>query len=260
MSALDGSFSSSVKAKWTPWKYDDRVSAAKEVEKFKNSLSKKNLSATTFRSKVTSFIAKNNSRQEFNPPVGRLIDRAHVDPLHVKNNACAHTHRMLLHKVIAISRLGDATKNFAQVPTNSPFKKYIASMRNCLLTRLANKITRWFDDTGATGKYFDYRFTGKDSRLFLLNFMSLISVVECSAKPGRERTYIYILAYICLCLRDAVSLFSRLDISDNEIRDLSEHCTNYFRANALFFNPLFTDRRYFLNFLKIFCYHITSGA
>lgn len=239
MSALDGSFSSSVKAKWAPWKYDDRVSAAKEVEKFKNSLSKKNLSATTFRSKVTSFIAKNNSRQEFNPPVGRLIDRAHVDPLHVKNNACAHTHRMLLHKVIAISRLGDATKNFAQVPTNSPFKKYIASMRNCLLNRLANKITRWFDDTGATGKDFDYRFTGKDSRLFLLNFMSLISVVECSAKPGRERTYIYILAYICLCLRDAVSLFSRLDISDNEIRDLSEHCSNYFRANALFFkvNP-----------------------
>lgn len=55
---------------------------------------------------------------------------------------------MLLHKVIAISRLRDATKNFAQVPTNSPFKKYIASMRNCLLTRLANKITRWFDDTG----------------------------------------------------------------------------------------------------------------
>ena len=26
------------------------------------------------------------------------------------------------------------------------------------------------------------------------------------------------------------------------------------------FNPLFTDRRYFLIFLKIFCYHITSGA
>ena len=66
--------------------------------------------------------------------------------------------------------------------------------------------------------------------------MSLISVVVCSAKPGRERTYIYILAYICLCLKDAVSLFSRLDISDNEIRDLSEHCTNYFCANALFFN------------------------
>ena len=31
LSALDGSFSSSVKAKWVLWKYDDRVSAAKEV-------------------------------------------------------------------------------------------------------------------------------------------------------------------------------------------------------------------------------------
>ena len=66
--------------------------------------------------------------------------------------------------------------------------------------------------------------------------MSLISVAECSANPGRERTYIYILSYIYLCLRDSVSPFNRLDISDDEIRDLSEHCTNYFRANALFFS------------------------
>jgi hypothetical protein len=147
---------------------------------------------------VTSFEAKNNSRQEFKPVVGRLIDQAHVDPLHVKNIACAHTHRLLLHKVIAMSRLGVATKTFSLVPTNSPFKRYILTQRNCHLTRLANKLTIKFDETNASGKEFDYRFTGKDCRLFLLNFMSLISVVESTAKPGREKTFLFFLLFFCL--------------------------------------------------------------
>ena len=49
----------------------------------------------------------------------------------------------------------------------------------------------------------------------------------------KEPTYIFLLTFVSV--RDAVSLFSRLDISNNEIRDLSEHCSNYFRASALFF-------------------------
>ena len=171
---------------------------------------------------------------------GLLIMQAHVDPLHVKNNACAHTHQLLLHKVIAMSRLRNAIKTFSLVPTNSPFKKYILTLRNFHLTRLANKLTRWFNETNVSGKEFDYRFTGKDSLLFLLNFMSLISVVESTAKPGREKTFLHILADICLCLRNAVSLFTRLSISDSDIGNLGEHCSNNFRASALFFsvNPI----------------------
>ena len=239
MSAIDGSFGSSGKETWQPWKYKDRLSVAKKVEQFKTSLTKTKLSPNTLRSKVTSFIAKNNSRQEFKPVIGRLIDLAHVDPLHVKNNACAYTHRLLLHKVIAMSNLENTVKMFSLVPTNSPFKRYVISLRNCRLVRLANKITKWFNETNGSGKDFEYRFTGKDSRLFLLNFMSLISSVESNAKPGREKTFLHILAYVSLCLRNAVSLFSRLNISDSEVRELCEHCSNYFRANALFFrvNP-----------------------
>lgn len=217
-----------------------RVSVANQVTLFKKTLQrKKPLAPSTLRSKITSLIAQKNSRQEFKPVVGRLIDRAHVDPLHLKNNSCALTHRMLLHEVIAMSMLGKQVNSFSQVPSNSPFKKYIVAMRNCNLSRLANKITRWFDDTGANSKDFDYRFTGKDSRLFLLHFMALISPLEPSAGPGRPKTILHVIAYICLCLRDCVSLFSRINISNDEISKLSKLCHDYFRANALFFlvNP-----------------------
>ena len=103
----------------------------------------------------------------------------------------------------------DAANSFSQVPTNSPFKKYSVALRSCNLSKLANMLNRWFDDTKVSGKDSDYRFTRKDSRLLLLNFMSLISVVEPDAQPGRSRTKLHVLAYMFICLRDCVSLSNR---------------------------------------------------
>lgn len=80
-------------------------------------------------------------------------------------------------------------------------------MRNvCGLTRLAKRLIKWFDETLSTGKEFDYRFTGKDSRLFLHNFMLLIASVDPSGQNVSHD--LHIMAYACLCLRDAVALFS----------------------------------------------------
>ena len=72
---------------------------------------------------------------------------------------------------------------------------------------------KWFNETKLEGKEFDYRFTGKDSRLFLRNFMLLIVSVEESIQKGtRQEVIFHVLAYIGLCLRDSVSLFTRVKI------------------------------------------------
>lgn len=73
-----------------------------------------------------------------------------------------------------MSKLTDEVNSFSQVPAQSPFNRYIVAtcMHKCGLSRLAKKVTKWFDKTKANGKSFDYRFKGKDSRLFLLHFMS----------------------------------------------------------------------------------------
>ena len=152
------------------------------------------------------------------PLVGKLIDQAHVEPLHLKNNACALAHRYLLNEIISISHL-ESTTSFSQVPSSSAFSKYIKLLRcKCSLSRLAKQVVKWFNETKAEGKEFDYRFTGKDSRLFLRNFMVLISSVEDSVRKGtREEVILHVLAYICLCLRDCVSIFTRVTISDEDI-------------------------------------------
>lgn len=242
LNKLDGTFGFTEKEVWKPWRYETRINVAKQVGTLKKSLAKKQMAASTRWSKITSFIAQKHSRQEFEPVVGKLIDRAHVDPLHLKNNGCAWAHQQLLNEVIAMSKLTDEVNSFSQVPAQSPFNRYIVAtcMPKCGLSRLAKKVTKWFDKTKANGKSFDYRFTGKDSRLFLLHFMSLISAIECSANAhGRGATILHVIACVCLCLRDCVSLFSRLNRSDEQVSELKTLCTNYFRANAIFFyvNP-----------------------
>lgn len=73
---------------WHPWKYSERVRVVAAVEKKKAELSKKStLKPATKREKITSFIAWQKSRQEFPPLVGKFIERAKAEPLHLKNNA-----------------------------------------------------------------------------------------------------------------------------------------------------------------------------
>ncbi|CAB4023873.1 Hypothetical predicted protein, partial [Paramuricea clavata] len=105
---------------WKPWVYTKRVRDAKAVEKFKQKLNP-NISEKTRRSKVTGFIAKQKSRQEFIPLVADLINKAHIEPLHLKNHACALAHSHLLKLVISWSNLSTSISTFSQVPLKSPF-------------------------------------------------------------------------------------------------------------------------------------------
>jgi hypothetical protein len=72
--------------------YSDRLKVVKEMEKLKAKLSKQPLSDSTKTSKVTYFIAQKKSREEFESPLGNIIDKEHVEPLHLKNNACDLAH------------------------------------------------------------------------------------------------------------------------------------------------------------------------
>lgn len=88
-------------------------------------------------------------------------------------------------------------------------------MCKCGLFRLVKKVIKWFDKIKVNGKFFDYRFKGKDFRLFLLYFMLMILVIECSVNVyGRGVIIFYVIVYICFCLRDCVFFFSYLDILD----------------------------------------------
>jgi hypothetical protein len=58
--------------------YSDRLKVVNEVENLKAKLSKQPLSDSTKTSMVTSFIAQKKSREEFEPPLGNIIDKTHA--------------------------------------------------------------------------------------------------------------------------------------------------------------------------------------
>jgi hypothetical protein len=94
-----------------------------------------------------------------------------------------------------------------QVPSNSPKARYISEMKTkCGLSSLAKRIVRWFNETKAAGKAFDCRFTGKDSRGFLHNFMLLQWNHFENRVLGKNLLYMFGLIFSWCCVNVLPSL------------------------------------------------------
>ena len=203
---VQGSFGLTPDNKWKPWKYNDRMKVADAVTKKKEQLSTLKLKPSTKREKVTSFIAQKKSRQEFPPLVGKFIDRAKAEPLHLKNNAWQQWNLSVLK--YALSRSDVSTyKSVVDIPPESCFDRYYNCLRfNVKATRLAKKVRKWFADGREKNKDLDYRFTGKGSRLFCHNFMSIVKNLRMDSDQRSHTFQLHVFAHIGINLRDT-SLF-----------------------------------------------------
>ena len=231
---VQGSFGSKLENTWHPWKYSERVRVVAAVEKKKAGLSKSTLKPATKREKITSFIAQQKSRQEFLPLVGKVIERAKAEPLHLKNNAWQQWNMSVLKYSLSRSNLGNCQTVF-DVSPNSCFGKYYHCIRFIVkASRLAKKIRKWFADDKMRDKDLQYRFTGKESRLFCHNFMSIIDSLKTDQDQTCHTFKLHVFAYTAMNLRDSVSLFSRITLSSDQVQSLGQVCSNFFRATALF--------------------------
>lgn len=138
---LKVSFGLGSKNKWKPWWYKDRVSVVAKVEAFKKKVEKQSIAKKTKRSKVTEFIGQLKSRQEFFPLLDTYIDKAHVEPLHLKNNAWQYYFRNILKEAIRKFYLPTNCKKISEVPTD----RLILSLPKEVRAKcLAKKVKTWF--------------------------------------------------------------------------------------------------------------------
>lgn len=123
-------------------------------------------------------------------------------------------------------------KELDKLPTDSPFICYLNCLRNDLgLTRLVKKVKKWF--TEGRKKTFDYRFTGKETKKMCRKFMFLVDSISVESDPPETKLKFATLAYCGLQLRDAVSLSSRVDITECDVAKLKKACQNFFNENSL---------------------------
>jgi hypothetical protein len=233
---VTGKFGSEPGCKWKPWSYSDRLKTVKAVDTFKKPLTSQAITEKSKRSKVTEFIAKQNSRQEFTPLLGKLIDTAHVEPLHLKNNAWQYFFKSLLKEAVAKTSLSASKQAvFADLAPDCCLARVVTSLQyEVKAKRLAGKVKKWFDETQGKKLDISYRFTGKESRLFCHNFMRLIKYLSCENDNQKQRQTVLTLVYIGLRLRDCCSIFNRFEVKEKYPTTLQTLAIEYFRANAMF--------------------------
>ncbi len=222
--------------KWRPWTYEERVKVAEVVAKKKQELSFSSTKSKSHRNKITTFIAKKGSRSEFPPLLGKVIDRVKAEPLHLKNNAWQQWHALILKYAVARSDLGGCESVY-DTPASSCFRQYYEALKSVLkATRLAKKVRKWFCDGRLNNKDLSYRFTGKESQIMCHNFMKLVNSLSLDDDRCTHLFTLHIFAIIAVNLRDAVSIFCRINVTDEDVKRLKEVSCKYFRACALFSN------------------------
>ena len=217
---------------WHPWVYSERLDVAKKVAIKKEELSKSNVTAATKRNNLLAFIKLQESRQEFEPVLGNLINCGFAEPLHNSNNGWGHMHQKMLELALSKSKIAQKCKEIDQLPANSPFIAYITVLKEILhVSRLVKKVNTWFSEGRKTS--FSYRFTGKETKIFCRKFMFVLHALSNPTDSPAAQLKLAAIAYCCIHLRDAVSYFSRVNITQLEVNMCKNACLHYFNANVL---------------------------
>lgn len=206
-------------ASWKPFTYEKRIKDAEKVQNKKIVLEKSNLAKSTKRTKITSYIANElKSRQEFVPVIGKYIDCAKAEPLHLKNNTVKERFMFLLKICVAQSNLQNA-KDFNSIPEESLFRKFVLFVQsNMGCNFLAGKIKTWYNEnSGKVEKEFSFRFRGKESFLYFKHFPSLIVTILSLVKTEQIKLRLHEIYFQSIHLRQLISYAVRIENFNEEM-------------------------------------------
>lgn len=102
---VNGTFGENSTCNWKPWSYDQRVKVAKLVDNYKQT-TVVNKPIKQQRNLVTKFISGKHSRQEFEPLLGPVVDKAKCEPLHLGNNCWQQWNKEVM--TVALTRTNPA--------------------------------------------------------------------------------------------------------------------------------------------------------
>ena len=151
------------------------------------------------------------------------MDLAKAEPLHNTNNAWQHWFPALLPVAMQYSdqvKMKTATV-VSDLPNSSPLVALLKCIRGTVKCgRLCNSINRWFSEKRKKGISFSYRFTGLESKRFSWNFAHLIEILlQIDKLSSGSVLKLHTLAFIGVQIRDAAAIYSRVDVSKQQVED-----------------------------------------
>jgi hypothetical protein len=104
--------------------------------------------------------------------------------------------------------------------------------------RLYKSFSRWFREKRPKNITFSYRFTGLESKRFCWNFaVAIQELLNVESLSRSIKVKLHALAYVAVELRDATSIYTRVEINKDHLTKLFLHCQNYFSAYSMFLSP-----------------------
>ena len=222
--------------KFTPgpiqtWSYAKRLSDAAKVRAFKL---KNPLSA---RTKITKQIASLKSRQEFLPPIGKVVDKALIDPLHVKNNTWEKVNRLIVAEVVTSSKAHKSQK-LSDLANDDPVKVYHSALKTIVKAgKVAKKFVNWFDNERANSD-FSCRFTGEDSTKVANNYLSLLKKLVSTPLSSQCVRRFHVIAYMAFHLSQVTVIMSKFNPTPDGAELAEKHAGLYFAAHNLFLDTV----------------------
>jgi hypothetical protein len=211
---VKGSLGTAGSCTWNPWLFQDRLETASKVDSKEKELEKSSYAKSTKRNKILNFIRNENSRQEFQPMLGKLVDNMYAEPLHNGNNAWQQLHELMLQHAVAKSHILKSCCTLAGLK-KCPFLSHLSTLK-------------WFCQ-GRNGSL-SYRFTGKETKKMCHHFMSLVTAISSENDTPENELHVCTFAFVRLQLRNATSKFSRTIIDDDVLQDLKFFLVKLFLA------------------------------
>jgi hypothetical protein len=125
--------------------------------------------------------------------------------------------------------MNEAHGTITQLPSTTAMARYMSLLKDVFKAgRLYKKVEKWFSEKKKEEEFTD-RCTGKESKLFCWHFMKICgALISTEGIPKTTLLHVYSIAYSGLCLRNCVSLFSRVDISESDLDCLRNKCEQYY--------------------------------
>lgn len=220
-SIVNASLGQSEQCLWKPWVYEERLQVATKVKAKRKELGQKRLPKSTKRTKLLDYIRSLNSRQEITPLLGPLVDKIFAEPLHNSNNACQQLHELMLVHANDKSKLAPNCTNPVRDVPGCALASRLTTLKEIGASRLYKKVKKWCSQ-GQKG-FLSYRFTGKETRKFCHNVMSILKAILREDDSPQQQLQICTFAFVGLQLRDTISRFSRVTIAEGILQEIKDH-------------------------------------
>ncbi len=227
----DGTVGSSESDTWQPWNYHKRLTDADHIAKLK-SKSKKPVA----RTKITAEIAKRNSRQEFVPALGKYIEKARIDPLHITNLAWQHWLKRSFTLIVnRSSEIGSLKKipNANQIPI-CHLKGFLDQLAMIRLKRIRKQILKHLAERGLQ-EVLTLRLTGEESKILCQH---CITLMEPLLEGDSSQDFMPIVHMaVALKLAAVTSTALRMEVDEDLVKSLKQDCIVYHCIHVLFLTP-----------------------